>query len=528
MTSSRKWCAAAVLAAVVCAAAIRLPRLATRPMHGDEAVGAVKFGALFEENYYRYDPYQYHGPTLNYFTLVPACLAGCGNFEQVTETTLRIVPAVFGVLLVAMVLLTADGIGPAAAVFAAILAAASNALVFYSRFYVHEMLLVAFTFGVICFGWRCLKTGKVLWAAAAGLCAGLAHATKETFIIALAAMVAAAVAAAVIRRPAAKETTRPGLIHLVAAIAAAAAVSCLFYCSFFTNAAGIRDSVSFVNTYIGRAASGDEIHLHPWYYYLKMLAYSQFTPGVVWSEALILVLAAAGFLAAMKGRIEKGASAGLAVFIALYTLIMTVVYSAISYKTPWCMLGFLHVMVLLAGIGAAAILKSLRRPFVKAAAGAILAAAACHLAYQAYLGSYRYYDDPANPYVYAHTSRDVFKIVEDIEAAADAAAGRDTYIQVICGGDDYWPLPWYLRGFDAVAWQSEIDYGLPPASLIITTADLEPAVIQKLYLQPPPGKKTLYVPLFDEYLELRPTVEMRGLVTKRLFDRMQQAARPLP
>ena len=247
---------------------------------------------------------------------------------------------------------------------------------------------------------------------------------------------------------------------------------------------------------------------------------------MAWSEALIPALAAAGFVAAMSRRIEKGADAGMAAFIAVYTLIMTAVYSAISYKTPWCMLGFLHGMVLLAGIGASAILRSLKRPLLKAAAAVLLAAGACHLAGQAYLGSYRYYDDPANPYVYAHTSRDVFKIVGKIEAAADAAAGRDTYIQVICRGDDYWPLPWYLRSFDSVAWQSQVDESLPPAPVIITTPELEPAIIQQLYLKPPPGEKQLYVPLFDEYLELRPKVEMRGLATKQLYERILQADRP--
>ncbi|MCB0293433.1 MAG: hypothetical protein KDH97_24480, partial [Calditrichaeota bacterium] len=53
---------------------LRLPGLERRPMHTDEAVHAVKFGALLEEGFYEYDPFEYHGPTLNYFTLIPAWL----------------------------------------------------------------------------------------------------------------------------------------------------------------------------------------------------------------------------------------------------------------------------------------------------------------------------------------------------------------------------------------------------------------------------------------------------------------------
>ena len=57
------------------ALALRLPGLAKRPMHGDEAVNAVKIGED-EGKGYRYDPHEYHGPTLNYFSLIPAWLGG--------------------------------------------------------------------------------------------------------------------------------------------------------------------------------------------------------------------------------------------------------------------------------------------------------------------------------------------------------------------------------------------------------------------------------------------------------------------
>ena len=50
----------------------RLLNLDTRPMHGDEAVHAIKFGSLLEQGSYTYDPDEYHGPTLNYLSLIPA------------------------------------------------------------------------------------------------------------------------------------------------------------------------------------------------------------------------------------------------------------------------------------------------------------------------------------------------------------------------------------------------------------------------------------------------------------------------
>ena len=47
---------------LVVAAGLRLPRLADRPMHADEAILADKFGTLLETGRWRYDPGDYHGP----------------------------------------------------------------------------------------------------------------------------------------------------------------------------------------------------------------------------------------------------------------------------------------------------------------------------------------------------------------------------------------------------------------------------------------------------------------------------------
>jgi predicted membrane-bound mannosyltransferase len=40
-----------------------------RPVHTDEAVHSIKFKGLWEDGKYRYDPDEYHGPTLYYATL---------------------------------------------------------------------------------------------------------------------------------------------------------------------------------------------------------------------------------------------------------------------------------------------------------------------------------------------------------------------------------------------------------------------------------------------------------------------------
>jgi uncharacterized protein (TIGR03663 family) len=517
------------LAVTILALALRLPYLEQRPMHGDEAVHAIKFGALLEEGFYRYDSFEYHGPTLNYLTLIPAWLSSAKKLTEINEWTLRIVPVFFGTLLVLLTILLMDGLGKSAVIVAAALTAISPAMAYYSRYYIQEMLLVSFTFGVIACAYRYTRSKKLGWALPIGIFLGLMHATKETCIIAWGAMFLALVLTLALRR---NEKSSPGFIaslkainswHIVAALVVAGVVSAMFYSSFFTNARGVLDSILTYKIYLSRAGH-NEVHIHPWHYYLNILAYFRIGNNPAWSEALILILAAVGFVVAMRKKIFDGIDHHLLRFIAFYTLFMTAVYSIIPYKTPWNLISFLHGMILLAGVGAVVMMKTLSNKFVRTAVMTLIIAGGAHLAWQAYLANDKYYENPANPYVYAHPLNDTFTMVKRVEAIAPAHPdGRNLYIQVICPDDDYWPLPWYLRSFTHIGWWKQVDASVPAAPLIIASPKVEPALMRKLYELPPPGQRPLYVPLFDTYTELRPRIELRGYVRKDLWDRFQES-----
>ena len=60
-----RWSALALLLAIAGALALRVPSLAKRPLHNDEAVNAVKVSELWQHGRYAYDPDEYHGPTLH-------------------------------------------------------------------------------------------------------------------------------------------------------------------------------------------------------------------------------------------------------------------------------------------------------------------------------------------------------------------------------------------------------------------------------------------------------------------------------
>lgn len=95
-------------------------------------------------------------------------------------------------------------------------------------------------------------------------------------------------------------------------------------------------------------------------------------------------------------------------------------------------------------------------------------------------------------------------------------------IEVICPEDDYWPLPWYLRSFPNVGWWNRVNFSQPAAQVIIASPSVESELLKKLYEWPPPGERSLYLPLFRSTTELRPQVEIRGYVTKELMDLYMQ------
>ena len=508
--------AAALLCIALGALWFRLPQLDLRPMHGDEANQAVKTGILLERGVYVYDPKEHHGPTLYYLAQIPLRLAGVTRLADSTEGELRILPVLFGVGLILLLWILRDGLGRAATLVAAILTAVSPAMVFYSRYYIQEMLLVFFTFAAIACLWRYLEkrlpreappnefgggmNHALPWLVAGGLAIGLMHATKETAILAWAAM---AVAGAItIYFYGDRKTFR--FRELLVGLLAAVTISALFFSSFFTNPRGVLDSVLTYASYFHRAG-GAGLHDHPWYYYLSMLLYTKRPFGPRWSEALIVCLALVGVVAAFvsPGRADKR----LLRFLAIYTGCLTLIYSLIPYKTPWSMLSFLDGMILLAGVGAVALVRWVRYLPLRVGVTVLLAFAAAQLADQAWRASYLYPADFRNPYVYAHPVPDVLRLSERVEDIAKVAPeGHSLLVKVMMPGGDYWPLPWYLRKFDHVGYWQDVPAD-PDADLIITSREFQPAVDAAL-------KNKYQV----EYYGLRPNIILVVYIRQDLWD----------
>ena len=560
-----------IIIAALAGAALRLPRLAQRPMHVDEAVHAVKLGKLLEKGEYVYDPDEYHGPSLYYFTLPVAWAQGVHKYPNLTEPILRVAPAAFGIGLILLIFLFRQGLDPAAATIGAILAALSPALVYYSRYFIQEILLVFFTYLTLAAGWRYYRSRKIGWALLAGLGIGLMHATKETDFIAYGCFIIAAVFTRLVSRNSnikilnskqssqirpnqaessqnkeekrvqqfgdsldssperaegfsrgrqppevvknfqalqgrkgASPSSKP-LLHIIFGLSVALLTSILLFSAFGHNLRGPLDSILTYGHYFQRAGSNG-IHDHPWWFYLRMLTCSHDRSGPLWSEGLIFGLAVAGFVIALLKKTYDRGDLALVRFVGFFTFLSLLVYSAIPYKTPWCMLTSLFGMTLLAGFAAVEIINALRPAPLQFLAFGLLLLGMYNLGQQASRSIGRFAADQRNPYVYAHTSGDLLHIPERAaQIALFDSAGQKMLIQVISPTDDFWPLPWYLRQFPNVGYWQEIPPN-PDASIIIASADIQDLVAARL--------KDKY---FMEIRGLRPHVKLAVFIKKDLW-----------
>jgi uncharacterized protein (TIGR03663 family) len=471
-----RWILLLLLSALTLATALRVPDLGLRPMHNDEGVNAYKFAKLWETGEYKYDPNEHHGPTLYYGSYLLCRLTGAPPSSGLSDARLRVLVVLFGLGMVVLLPLIVDGMGRRGTVYAGLFTALSPAMVFYSRYYIHEMLLVFFTFLALGAGWRYWRSRKLGWALVTGAAVGLMDATKETFVLTCAAALIGVglnqawnrwVDASV--RP--ERPPRLNFWHMGAALAMWVAIAVLLFSSFLTNIAGPFDSIRSYVPWLNRAG-GDSPHINPWYFYFQRLLWFGSPKGPVFTELLIFVLACVG---AASGFIRKGlglTNASFVRFLALYTVSLAGMYSVISYKTPWCLLSFWHGVILLAGVGLALIIRVSQGSWFRYAVPVVVAAGCVHLAWQSWAMNGKYAADPGNPHVYAHTSPDFKRLVHDVERIASASTpGTPCVIKVVAPDDDFWPLPWYLRNY-TTGWYSALPQD-PYAPIMLVSARLD-------------------------------------------------------
>lgn len=126
------------------AAFLRFYWLALKPFHHDEGVNGWFLTNLFRDGAYKYDPENYHGPTLYYISLAFTKL-----FGGLDTVTVRWSVAVWGVLIVVLAFFLRRYIGRVGALAAAAFLALSPGMVFISRYFIHEIFFVFLSLAIV-------------------------------------------------------------------------------------------------------------------------------------------------------------------------------------------------------------------------------------------------------------------------------------------------------------------------------------------------------------------------------------------
>jgi uncharacterized protein (TIGR03663 family) len=460
--SAWRWSALGIL---LVGSFLRLYDLSLVPLHHDEGVNGNFLVTLVREGKYIYNPENYHGPTLYFFSAVIPWLArffggkAFGANYGLTTFNIRFVTVAFGVGTIVLALLLRKKIGTIGALSAAGLLAISPGAVYLSRYFIHESLFVFFTFGIVVAVLKYYDSTRATYLILAAISSALMVATKETWIINGPVLLIAWIATSAyfwLRRLFAGEEVEGsfgervnqlidrfgGLVPLttvaLVAFAVFIMVAVLFYSSFFTNyPKGVSDAMQTLNLWRHRTQE----HYHPPYQYVYWL---------LQEEGIVMILGGIGALVAVWRADNR-----VAVFLSLWSFGLLAAYSLVGYKTPWISLNFIVPLALTSGYAfevAGQKLDELGQKLMLIAP-ALLIITAC--GYQMYRLNFVHYDDDQYPYVYAHTRREMLQMLDQIDLISKrVGTGTDTTIALV--SPDYWPLPWYFRDYKKVGYYQQV------------------------------------------------------------------------
>lgn len=512
---------------------VRIYKISLRPMHCDEANQAYKTGLLLEKGFYKYDPFEHHGPFLYYATLPVLWAYGVRTFSETTESMYRIVPVFFSLLLFFLLLPLRSYFGNLAFWFSFLFLTISNVFFFYSRYYIHEMPFVFFSALFTILVWNYLICPTYKTAIISGIVASLAFATKETSIITVPSTLFGGLITYMTSTKFTNRTEKsitPSSLeklayHVIFFIGGYITVWFALYSSFFTNWGGLFD---FFRAYIyyftrasGEGSSG--VHDKPWWYYLQIISYFNKTVGPTWTELHIVVPSIVGILIILgktlssilnKESLKRSTLLGL--YLSISYFLPFIIFSLIPYKTPWNILYPMFGVIIFSGIGISEIIKLPKNILIKLTVIFLFLISATHLANLTYQGNFIYYADVSNPYVYAHTSTSLVKMINRIYELSDIlkSENEEPIVLVVDPNHDYWPIPWYLRKIPKKGFYSSVPKGVEQVKILVVSPKIQEEVNNKLpmenymvftYSIRPSELRYLYVEkkLWEEFMKSR-------------------------
>lgn len=555
---------------VALATFLRFFALGVKPFHHDEGVNGHFLLGLFRDGTYKYDPANYHGPTLYYITLVFTKAFGLETLP------VRWSVAIWGVLIVVLALFLRRYIGRVGSLFAALFLALSPGMVYISRYFIHEILFVFLGLALVVAAayfvegkkpgpFALFWTGLLLLVCFLPTSLALAKAVDNPTLFSIATgaivLVETALVFLLVRLIQNWNDGRPIYLFLASACVAlmfatketafitlgTMLIGCLcvwIWPRIFTAAKNIGDEfqnadLSFGNFRNALGSGTDRtlmiVGAAAVFIYLIVLFFSSFftypegagkaiEAYAIWTKTGSKDHTQNGMWAYLKWGMEIEAPimilsavgtllaffrprSRFAMFTGLWAWGLFAAYTIIPYKTPWLAISFILPMCIIAGY-AIEQLFSMKEQAAKAV-GAIVAIAACVvLTYQTYELNFVRYDDEAMPYVYAHTKREYIEMLRQIERYANKSGkGKDAVIQVV--SPDYWPLVWDLRNYSKAYFHGKMAPADKAEMVIAKAPDQQGDVMRRFSSE--------YE--LEGTFGLRPGVDLMLLVQRDLADR---------
>lgn len=461
---------------------IRLFDLGERVFHHDESVHASFTLKLLETGQYKYDP-AYHGPFLFHSTAVVFHSLG------INDTTARLIPVFFGVAAILLLFLLKKELGERGVLWSAFLLSFSPSMVYFSRFFRNDPIIVFCTLATAIGGIRYLenlhspKRYPYLILTASSLAIAVSSKENAYLIILMFGAYAGIYSlyrfysdwkkeklslkrALVLKisyiSPFIPEVLISGTLFIF--------IVMLFYTSFFRTPETLFSIVERAFSHWMEMHRIERIG-GPFYFYIPIL--------LVY-ESPILIFGTAGIVHFLK---KKGENASFFMFLSYWAVASLLLYSYLQEKVPWLVVHIVLPFGILAGayLGdffsgtpgrrqknlleteymnlfgtekkpASGTKRSRAHTFV---AGILVLTLIISLAQCISVNFYRSME-PDELMTYSQASPDIRQVMEKIEGFNQ---GPETLrISVVDPDNLYWPLPWYLRDYEKTAYYTE-----PPA-----------------------------------------------------------------
>ena len=408
----------------------RFHDLGIRPPHHDESVNGWFVDGILSRGYYIYDPQNYHGPLFFYILTL---------FEKIfgrSIESLRFSTVIFASLITFTPFLFRKWIGMPAAWIAALIFTLSPALIFYSRYSIHETPFALACILFFYFWLRIREEGfhfKTILGF--GFTLGAMATLKENFVLYGASLgLAEAVVWAYDRKPPVK-FDRQFWLGLLAGFTIAAVIIAVTFTGFFQDPNGIPNFFKAFALWFQTGEKGNG-HQKPFFYWIKIMAEFE------WYALIGLLLTPLAFNRKVPQELR---------LVSVLSAALWLLYSIVSYKTPWCMLSYYWGLILVTSYWSAKLLAT-RYRYAVLTVGAL---GLIYCGYRAYDVAYANPDQENHAYIYGQTFHDMMVPLNQIVARGKADPNLHQTLRMQVSSSFTWPLPYVLGEFKQVGYFGE-------------------------------------------------------------------------